>query len=215
MTRMKFKNYLFVLTTMSVILSSCSKEDNDIKQSSILPLNVANEWTFIDSTFHYYSGDIDLDTSKIQFGYYYEIGDYSGYTSQPLVSGNPISLINTDNEGNAEEYLFLSDTLVFRNIRYKLNASRGDKWTFKTAVYTNGDYTKVTIRELEMKCTCSDTIIQTPKGNFTCKGFSYSPNNGDDTFVSYFSENIGWILELHYEGSNLFQKSTLLDYHIE
>jgi len=212
---MKFKNYLFVLTTVSVILSSCSKEDKDIEQLAILPLSIGNVWTFTDSTFHYYSGGIDVDTSKIKFDYYYEIGDYSGYTSQPVVNGNPITLINTDNEGNTEELLFLADTLVFRTIHFKINASKGEKWTFKTAVYSNGDYSNVSIRELEMQCTCTDTMIQTPKGVFSCKGFSYSPNNGEDTFVSYLSENIGWILMLHYEGNILFRKSTLLDYHLE
>lgn len=212
---MNLKKHLLVLATMSVVLVSCGEDDNDVKQSSIFPMGVNNEWTYIDSTFHYISGGIETDTFKMQLGYYYEVDGYSGYTSMQIESGNPMSLLNTDDAGNAEEYLFLSDTLVFRSLHYKKNAHKGETWSVKSAVYSDDDYSRVSIIEYDMKCICTDTSIHTPKGDFLCKGYSSSRNNGDDVFVDYLSENVGMVLSLHYEDGSLFTKSILLDYHIE
>lgn len=213
--KMNIKKQILFLSVIGAIFSSCGKDENEVKPSVIFPLNVSNVWTFVDTTFHYSSHDIEIDTSKIMFDYFYEIDNFSGYSPIPIVKGNPISLLNTDSDGNLEEYLFKSDSLIFKTIHFKKNANKGDKWTFKTADYMNGDYTKVTILELEMECISSDTTISTPKGAFLCKGYKYSVNDGKDTFISYLSENIGLIVTLHYEGNNLFQKSTLLDYYVK
>lgn len=212
---MYLKKHLLVLATMSVVLVSCGEDENDVKQSSIFPMGVGNEWTYIDSTFHYISGGSETDTSKIQFGYYYEVDGNSGYSPMQIENGAPMSLLNTDDAGNVEEYLFLSDTLVFRTLHYKKDAHKGETWSVKSAVYTNDDYSRVSIIEYDMKCICADTLIHTPKGDFLCKGYSSSRDNGDDVFVEYLSENVGWVLKLHYEDGHLFTKSILLDYHIE
>lgn len=211
---MKLKKHLLVLATISVVLVSCGEDDNDVKQSSIIPMGVGNEWTFIDSTFNYLSGESETDTSKIQYDYY-EVYGYSGYSQVSIEGLDPISLLNTDDAGNFVEYTFLSDTLVFRTLYYKKNAHKGETWSAKTAFYTDYDYPNVTVFEYDMKCICSDTLIHTPKGDFSCKGYSYSLNNGDDVIVTYLSENVGWVLRLHYEDGHLFTKRILLDYHIE
>lgn len=215
---MYLKKHLLVLATMSVVLVSCGEDENDVKQSSIFPMGVGNEWTYIDSTFnYYYQGGIETDTSKLQFSYY-ELHGYSGYSQIPIEGTNPISLFNTDDAGNFVEYTFLSDTLAFRTIIYKKDAHKGETWGAKSAFYTDYD-PNVTVFEYDMKCICSDTLIHTPKGDFSCKGYSYSLNNGDDVIVTYLSENVGWVLLLHYsyyDGEvGIFQKSILLDYHIE
>lgn len=211
---MNIKNQILFISVIGAIFSSCAKEENEVP-SVIFPLNVNNAWTFVDTTYHYNTNDIETDTSRMTFDFYYNIYGFIGYSPIRKVEGNPISLLNSDSVGNLEEYLIQSDSLIFRTIHFKKNAKKGDKWKFKTADYINGDYTKVTILESEMECIASDTTITTPKGKFVCKGYKSSPNSGRDTFISYLSVNIGLIVTLHYEGNKLFQKSTLIDYYVQ
>jgi hypothetical protein len=175
-------------------------------------MNIGNTWTYLNTIFQQYYHEVETDTSIVKINYYYTIKNYSGFSSKPIVTGNPVSFANTDIDENVLEFLFKSDTLVYKSIIYKRNVKKGDKWIYKTAVITNNDYSNYEIREIEMKCICTDTLISTPKGDFICNGYSHSPNNGEDTFIAYLSENVGLIEALHYEGENLFQKSVLLDY---
>ena len=212
---MNIKKQIFFLIVIGTIFSSCAKEKNETDTSVIFPLNVGNVWSYVDTTFHYNTHEIEVGSSSMRFDYFYTVGDFSGYSPISVVKGNPVTFLNSDSDGNLEEYLFQSDSLIFSTIHFKKNAEKGDKWKFKTADYINGDYTKVTISESEMECIVSDTTISTPKGKFVCKGYKSSPNGGRDTFISYLSENIGLIVTLHYEGKNLFQKSTLIDYYVK
>lgn len=205
-------NRILVLIVATCVLYSCQKEDIEISYNVLLPLNTMNEWKYIDTTFHYYSGVTEADTSIISFVNYYKIDNVEGYTYKTYEKGKPISLLNNDKSGNLEEFFLASDTLVFNTIRYKLDVKKGDVWKFKTAVYSDNDYSNAEVREFEMICITSDTIISTPCGDFSCIGYQYSPTSGSDIFIQYYSINVGWIQSLHFEEGNLFRKKVLADY---
>lgn len=66
-----------------------------------------------------------------------------------------------------------------------------------------------------MTCLGSGIMIQTPKGNFRCSGFTFSSDDGEDTFVDYLCEGVGWVQRLHYKGDHLYRKRILNDYRVK
>jgi hypothetical protein len=177
-------------------------------------MNIKNTWTYADTIFHYFSHTIELDTLVYKFEYYNCINGYCGYSNYPIDINYPVSFANSDTQGNLVEIGMSPDTLLYKSVYIKKNAIKGEKWTFKSAVYTNSDYTHFIIRELEMTCTNTDTLVHTPKGSFNCKAYSYSPASGH-TFIQYLSENVGVVMLKHYEGENLFRKRVLIDFYVK
>lgn len=211
---------LTLLTVLILFISSCSKEEpkND-QQNPLFPLNIGNNWSYKNSTSY------DTTETQMNVSHSYTIDEITGYSFGEYEKGEPISLFKNDKDGNFVEYLFNNDKLIHSTIMYKKNINRGDNWIYKSAVYTDDDYTEYEIEERIMTCITSDTLITTPLGDFQCIGFSYHPeerqDNGDPshTMINFLSENIGLVKALHYEhegGSTwLFNEQILIDYFLK
>lgn len=218
---------LFILLTLSVsVFYSCNDKlsDDEIEiQTSLFPLNIGNNWTYD----LIYKGDNPYETeiSKTEIQYSYKIDGQEGFSFQEYVKGQPISLFNNDNEGNLIESFFYSEVLVHKTIYLKNNIKEGDKWTYKSVVYTDDDYSNYDIEEQEMTCISSDTLISTPYGDYHCKGISYHPGGMQEdgtpnhTFIIYASPNIGIVKVLHYEHNGgktyLFTEKILTDHTVK
>ncbi|GHT22141.1 hypothetical protein AGMMS4957_11970 [Bacteroidia bacterium] len=189
-------------------------------EKPIFPLNIGNSWTYEETT--HAMTNPEVETVKSEMNNVYTIDGQSGFSARKYVKGEPISLLNNDNEGNCIEYLFNNDKLVHKTIIFKKNIKKGDKWIYKSAVYTDGDFSQYKITDMEKTCIASDTIITTPKGDFKCVVFSYNPSgavdkegNPNDVFVQFLSENVGLVKFQRYELQNLFSERILTDYTIK
>ena len=220
---MKTHNLFISLILLGLFISCGDDETEVVKQDPLYPLAVGNSWTY-DNT-NYNGGNPNTTTTQTTVQFSYTIDNITGFAFSEYVEGNPMSLLNNDDDGNTVEYLFNNNILVHKTIVYKKDVKKVDSWTRKTAVYTNGDYSQYEIEEWEMTCITSDTIITTPKGDFHCIGYSYHPGgkqeNGDPnhTMIDYLSENIGLVKSLHYEHENanswLFREIVLKDYSLK
>ncbi|GHT40080.1 hypothetical protein FACS189437_05140 [Bacteroidia bacterium] len=214
-----------VLMLVTFGLYSCENEESEIeRQSVIFPLNVGNSWTYETTTYN--MNKPETNTFKMEIKNLYTIDGQKGFSSQEYIKGKPISLLDNDNEGNCMEYLFNNDKLVHKTTIFKKNVKKGDKWIYKSAVYTNDDYSQYEIEEWEKVCSSSDTVIVTPKGSFRCVGFTYHiggsgevGESSGNTFIEYLSENIGRVKYLHYEHFSgktvLFNEMVLTDYSLK
>lgn len=218
-------NYLIIgLVTLLFMLSSC--EDDVVEKENVkplYPLATDNSWTYKRTSYNNY--DSEIDTYSTQMNYLYTIDGYQGYTSSEYIKGEPISLIKNDENGNCIEYFFHGDKLVHSSVLFKKDLKKGETWNYKSVVYTDGDYSQYHFEEREITCIANDTVISTPKGDFSCIGFSYHPGgfaeNGEPnhTMIQFLSENIGLIKLLHYEHNNgdtrLFSETVLIDYSVK
>ena len=216
MSRLKF----MLLGILMIFVSSCKNDDpTNEQQKPLFPLNVGNSWTYDDTT------PYGTTQVKMNILYSYTIDGKTGFALSEYKTGEPISLFKNDKDGNLVENLFNKDKFVHSTILYKKNVKKGDSWIYKSAVYTNGDYSKYEIEERIMTCIVSDTLITTPVGNFRCVGFLFHPGgnqaNGDPnhTMIHYLSENVGRVKTLHYEHDNgrswLFREQILTDYSLK
>ena len=217
MSRLKF----VLLGILMLFVSSCGKEEDpkNERQNPLFPLNIGNSWTYDNTT--------SYGTTQMQMNvlYSYTIDGITGFALSEHIKGEPISLLENDKDGNCVEYLFNNDKFVHNTILYKKNVKKEDNWIYKSAVYTNGDYSKYEIEEWMITCIASDTIITTSKGNFHCIGFSYHPGgkqeNGEPnhTMIDFLSENVGLIKKIHYEHERgntwLFREQILTDYSLK
>jgi hypothetical protein len=206
--------FILVLTVLSG-LYSCSDETTDDIQLPIFPLNDGNEWIYSSSS------NPTPNSMKVTAC---TVDGVKGFTLQEYVKSMPVSLLNNDSEGNCIESLFNNDKLVHQTVFVKKNVKKGDTWIYKSAVYTNDDYTQYEIEEWEKTCITADTLIVTPKGSFRCVGFKYHPGGTDSegrpnhTMVHFLSENTGIVKMLHYEHEGgktwLFDERLLIDYSL-
>jgi len=188
-------------------------------QNPLFPLNIGNSWTYENTTPY---GSTQMQMKVLHS---YTIDGITGFAFSEYLKGEPISLFESDRNGNFLEHLFNNDKFVHSTILYKNNVKKGDSWIYKSAVYTDDDFSECEIEERVITCITADTIITTPKGDFHCIGFAYHPggkqDNGDPnhTMIDFLSENIGKIKSLHYEHENgktwLFQEQILIDYFLK
>ena len=219
---MKTIKILLILSMFGMLITSCENDEN-INQSSIYPLNVGNSWTYKEITYH--KGTPYISSSSMELKYNYTIDGENGFTIIPYTKGTPFALLQNDKEGNLVLCLFDADTLITKSIWFKKNAKKNDKWIFQDMYFINEENSKCFIEEKEVSCIVTDTLINTPKGKFICKGYKYHPggfdqnNNPAHTFIYYLSENIGIVKFLHYEHdfskSYLFKERLLIDYSIK
>jgi hypothetical protein len=218
---MKKRSLFLKLGLVLLILGFYACEENNPEFAKpIFPLSIGNSWTYEQTTYN--MNTPKTTTLKSEIKYRYTIDGQTGFSATEYVKGNPISLLKNDDEGNCIEYLFNTDKLVHKTVIFKKNVKKGDKWIYKSAVYSNDDYSQYEITDMEKTCIASDTIITTPKGDFKCIVFSYSPPTGvdkegnpNDVFVQFLSENIGLVKSQHYELQKLFSESILIDYTIK
>jgi hypothetical protein len=215
---MKNNSLMLAFSFLFLLLAACEKDSiKDESSKPLLPLDTNNSWTYERTTTYgtnSYSTEFDICN----------IADFEGYTSREYVVGEPISLLKNDKDGNCIEYLFNDNELVYSTILFKNGLKKGDKWNYKAAVFTDGDYSKYEIEEREIKCIVTDSLISTPAGDFICVGFEYHPggfqSNGDPnhTMIQFLSENIGIVKHMHYEHDNgdtwLFAETVLVDYTV-
>ena len=221
---MKKYDLLIALVAFLFLFSACEKDTpSKADETPLFPLDTDNSWTYEQTSFN--GGKPEVRTYNTEPKYFYTIDGYEGYSLGEYVKGEPISLINNDTEGNCIEYLFNNDKLVHQTILHKKDLKKGEKWTYKAAVYTNDDYSKYSIEEREKTCIATDTIISTPKGDFSCVGISYHPGGfakdgtPNHTMVQFLSENVGIVKHMHYEHANgdtwLFSESVIVDYSLK
>ncbi|GAB6011190.1 hypothetical protein [Viscerimonas tarda] len=219
---MKTLKLSFIFLLLGISFYSCEKDETETnRQLPLFPLNIGNTWVYEQTTYNVGATPFTT-TTKTEIKYRYTIDKQKGFSSTEYADGQPISLVNNDNEGNCIEYFFDKDALVHETIFCKKNAKTNDKWICKSIVYTNGDISNYRIDEQEITCTSSDTVIVTLKGSFRCMGFSYHPGGLDDngnpyhTMIQYFSENVGLVKYVHYEHdygkTTLFTERVLIDY---
>lgn len=214
MNNLKISWVIIMAIFSSFFFVACENDDDtENKIDYIIPIKTGNNWTY--ST--YYSHDKKITESTT-----FEIGDLVSikgtegykYTTEGS-STNIVFLVKNDEEGN---YVLVGgysdvDTLVNPSIAYKLNANKGDNWTFFDIIM-HEDYSFES-RSSTMFCTNSDTLITTPKGTFNCIAFEYSPNSGEDVFKSYITKNIGIVKNEHYELGSLFSYQILTNYSLK
>lgn len=213
---MKNNSLMVAFSFLLLVLAACEKDSIKNESSKpLLPLDAHNSWTYERTTTHMkdsYSTKFDVC----------KIADFEGYTSREYIEGEPISLLKNDEDGNCLEYLFNDNKLIQSTILFKKGLTKGETWNYKSAVYTNDDYSKYEIEEREIKCIATDTLISTPVGDFICVGFEQHPggfrSNGtpNHTMIQFVSENIGIVKHMHYEYDNgnarLFAETVLVDY---
>ncbi len=212
---------LIPILLFGILFYSCENSNDEI-QSPIYPANIGNKWIYEETTS---ANTPNTEIVQSEVKYQYTIGGVKGFSFIEYAEGEPISMINSDNEGNCIEYLFNKNTLVNKTIAFKKNVKKGDKWVYKPAVYTGSDYSKYKIEEREITCIASDTVIVTPKGSFHCIGYRSHPGGFDSeglpyhTMFHYLSENVGLVKQLHYEHDNgrttLFKEKVLTDYYVK
>ncbi|MDR1864274.1 MAG: hypothetical protein LBR08_01745 [Bacteroidales bacterium] len=210
------------MTAVLLGLYSCGKDEPEKeKQIPLLPLNVGNSWTH-EQTWH---GQDRKETVRMEINSLHVIDGYERFALSEYEKGMPISLLNSDDEGNCVEYLFNRDAFVHKMMVFKNHLQKGDKWIYLSAVYSNYDYSKYKIEEMEMTCCAADTLIVTPKGSFRCVGFSHHPGGCDDTgeplhtMFQFLSAGAGIVKYVHYEHDNgkttLFTDRVLTDYSLK
>ena len=193
------------------------------RQNPLFPLNIGNSWSYENT--NYNGGVPNTITTQINIQNSYTIDGITGFSFSEYKKGEPVSLLENDEDGNLVEHLFNNDKFVHSTIFYKKNVKKGDNWIRKATVYTDDDFSKYEIEEWIVTCITSDTLITTPKGDYHCIGFSYHPggkqNNGDPnhTMIDFLSENVGIIKLLHYEHDNgkswLFREQALIDFSLK
>ena len=194
---------------------SCGKNDDKPAVVAIIPLQTGNTWTYVDSTFH--TTYLNVDTSELTIGDYVNINGTAGFKSYSFENNFHITFLsNTDDQGN-----FISvggysdkDTLLTLTIQYIKSAQKGNKWAYQE-LSVNPETGIFESLPVAMTCVNADTTIHTPKGDFKCKVYSYTPDEGRDVMYHYISEGVGVIKATHYEGSRLFTTSTLIDYKLK
>lgn len=214
---MKLKNYLLILTTLCIAFYSCKVEEEEPepeKTLTLLPLHINNEWVMIDSISPYPTGDVVVSVTKIKYPYSYISYPVNGFSANALSGYGPFPIIESDKFGNIVTYLLNFGNLYDKTIIYKWYAGKGDKWSIKSYVWDEGDV-RYEVYDSEMTCLGSGIMIQTPKGNFRCSGFTFSSDDGEDTFVDYLCEGVGWVQRLHYKGDHLYRKRILKDYRVK
>ncbi len=186
---MKKLNFL-LLACLTFSLFACGeKEDGSVE--AIMPLHQNNVWK--------YSSNTAAGEAVLQYPNRYTIAGCSGFTGQTYSPAKPLVLLSVDGEGNLKNSLIENGNLVFSSVVYIKSAKTGDTWKFKTAVFTNDDDTQCEVKEFEMRCSVTDTVINTPVGAFTCTGYSYTVNEGEDIFIDYFAVGIGRVYSVHHE----------------
>ena len=233
--RLSMNRLMFMALGMLMLsVGSCEKYPVSEQQKSLFPLNVGNSWSYNETYYNYYSGQpeymktvqthvvnqytIDRITVFSLSSTDFSLGDYKG--------GEPFGLCKNDEEGNTVAYLFNEDKLVHSTFLYKKNLKKGDTWVYKSAVFSDYDFSKYEIEEQTITCITSDTLITTPMGDFHCVGFMHHPGgdinpNGSlsHTMIDFLSENVGLIKHIHYEHSGgrtyLFRERILTDYTLK
>lgn len=221
------KNYLKLSLTLAVTLvfyTSCDKEETKPSETNkIFPVNMNNRWVYEGKYFHSET-DIETYTFINEIKYEHTIAGIKGFALEDYKTGEPISLVNNDKDGNCIESFFDNNKLIFSEMIYKNKVNKNDTWKCKAAYFTGEDYNTYEIEELEKTCIAVDTIISTPIKNFNCVAHSYHPGGLDNkgnpyhTMIDFMAENIGVVKQLHYEHDKekywLFREITLIDYSI-
>lgn len=204
-----FNFYLITVLTIGLAFTSCQKENNEISRAGMVPLKTGNSWTY-----QVYRSDIAVDTFILRVGDYININGNKGFRLTDN-SSDETFLADNDDSGNFMSIGGYSnkDTLFEPSMCYKKNAIKGDSWDYKEISYMDDSYFEKF--DVQMYCINSDTLINTPKGDFKCKAFKWSPDNNEDVFIDYVSENTGIIKSEHFEDNKLFGYNILIDYKIE
>lgn len=210
---------LFLGTLLFLFISCENKETN--KESPLIPLSVGNYWIYENYRYGSYP---KMEIVKNEIKDFITIAGQSGYIQEGYINGDLISLVNNDEEGNYIYSFFDSNKLITKSTLFKKNPKKGEKWISKSIVFSNGDYSNYDVVDEEITCIHSDTIINTPIGDFNCIGFSYHPGgfkNGypAHTFIHFITDGIGIVKLIHYEHEGnkktLFKENILSDYHIK
>lgn len=210
---MKTQNLILTLIAiLSVISSACEKESNEPSQTQVLvPINEGNVWTYRCTSFDD-SAEI-IDTTNFTVGQKVTINGYKGFIinngERPY---NAAFWGYNDSKGNFVSMGGFSDidTLISPSVQFKIDAIKGDKWDYNDVVfnYNDGTFEEIAI---EITCLSIDTLISTPKGAFKCRLFEQSPNEGEDVFRFFVSENVGIVKSEHFEYDELFSFNELID----
>lgn len=210
------KNLNFILLLLVAIsMFSCKKNDDNPAISALIPLKTGNTWTYVDSTFH--TSYVNVDTSILSIGDFVNIVGSSGFKMNSFDNSFHITFLgNNDEAGNFINIGGYSDkdTTLTSSIQYKKDAKKGDSWIFQEVDVNpeNGIFQNI---PLTMTCLNADTTIVTKIGQFKCKVFSYTPDNGRDVMYHYISEGIGVIKSTHFEDNKLFATSTIIAYKLK
>lgn len=161
---------------------SCSHESKLPTPSSplqvIYPLAVGNYWIYVDSAF----SPARVDTTQFEITGTTEIlfqnqelevfwGDYVNRPDPEDVKW----LFRNEDEGFFR-YGGISneDTLLVRNLTFKFPASAEDSWEFFVFGYDYLNNAFSIYDTLIFKCVSTNSILQTPLGNFECYVYKYS-----------------------------------------
>jgi hypothetical protein len=205
------KLILIFVTFTSLIFISCGDEDSILNKKGLIPLKTGNTWMFEN-----YRLDELVDTTVFVIGDYTSIDGNNGFKfttgDQPF---HVTYLSDNDIDGNFVSKGGYSDidTLFSSSIRYKSNPLKGESWKYQSISFNESGVFSQT--EIEVSCENTDTLINTPIGDFTCNVYKWSPNSGIDVFLDYISENIGWIKSEHFEDNVLFSSGILIDYQFD
>jgi hypothetical protein len=206
---------LILLISIAFIIISCSKHEDKPAVVAIIPLQTGNTWTYADSTFH--TTYLTAGTSVLSVGDYVNIKGTGGFKMYSIDNSFHITfLADIDDQGN---FILVGgysdkDTLLTLTYQYIKSAQKGSKWTYQE-LSVNPETGIFESQPVAMNCVNADTTIHTPKGDFKCKVYSYTPDEGRDVMYNYISEGVGVIKTTHYEDNRLFNTSTLIDYKLK
>ena len=213
---MFYTKHCWIIGISILLFISCSDSDDQGEISALIPYKTGNSWTYESTTQGIQRKNVDMSTTKI--GDYVDVKGNKGYR----IAGSCGSfIVRNDENGNVVEVGGYSgnNTLFAPSVKYKKNAIKGEKWLYNVITedcsyyddYTSGLFEK---RSVFMTCIHTDTLIQTAKGLFKCKAYSYSPDGRSLVYIDYVSDGIGRVKTEHYEDGLFAGYNELVDYKL-
>ncbi len=199
-----------------ILFTACNEKEKAEEIVPIIPYKTGNRWTYESSTGGMQQKAVSTDRSTMEVGEYVEVDGNKGYR---IVGSCSSFLVRNDENGNVLEIGGYAENnkLFAPSIRYKKNAVKGEKWIFniitEDCTYYSAHMPALFERNsVVMTCSHADTLIRTSKGQFRCKAFSYTPDNGINVYTDYVSDGIGRIKGEHYEDGQMISQNELIDY---
>ena len=219
---MKIIKVSFII--ISFLFISCIKDDNSVNPEDstgvIMPLEVGNEWIYIDSTFSE-SGSLEkVDTSKLAI------------TSKTIINYNgkniEVFIFESDQTKNVKTFLrneidglyiyggryFDKDFLLGKSLLCKYPVNVGDIWEQKIYDYNIRDSTFFIWDTLLTTCISINQKLNTSRGELECYVYNYQQNFGNEIYdISYyFVRNQGYVGAINRINGILRFKKTLKTY---
>lgn len=202
---------LQLLLIVVILLFSGCKSDNPVDPNEesinvIMPLQVGNQWTYIDSTFDENDALVYVDSLKLGIigktnikheGENIDLFHWSWISNEGGIPYGDQRLARNENDGlSFFGKRILDENYVHgKSLEIKYPAAVGDTWEVESFLYSSEDSSFSTGNSMFVTCKSINEKFLTSLGEMECYVYLFqkSINNEEDSFSLYFNKNLGYV----------------------